>query len=61
MVLNTTKRIQQLNEGKDLPVIALTGNKRKDLVKKWVSFGLKGYLMKPSNKKDILEAVNKAL
>lgn len=59
--LNTTKRLQQINEGKDLPVIALTGNKRKDLVKKWASFGLKGYLMKPSNKKDILEAVNKAI
>lgn len=59
--LNTTKRLQKLNDGKDIPVIALTGNKRKDLVKKWASFGLKGYLMKPSNKKDILEAVNKAI
>lgn len=59
--LNTTKRLQSLNDGKDIPVIALTGNKRKDIVKKWASFGLKGYLMKPSNKKDILDAVNKAI
>ncbi len=59
--LNTTKRLHKTNDGKDIPVIALTGNKRKDLVKKWASFGLKGYLMKPSNKKEILEAVRKAI
>lgn len=59
--LNTTKRIRLLSGGKKLPIIALTGNKNKDNVKKWLNYGLNGYIVKPSSKKTILDAVNKAL
>ena len=59
--LNATKKIRQLSEGIDTPVIALTGNKNKELVKKWAHYGLKGYIIKPSTKNEILSVVKKNL
>lgn len=59
--LNTTKKIRELSDGKDVPVIALTGNKNKENVKKWLHYGLKGYIIKPSTNEAILEAVHEAL
>ncbi|WP_019614298.1 response regulator [Psychromonas ossibalaenae] len=59
--INTTKQIKAVTGGKSLPVIALTGNKNKELIKKWAEQGLNGYLLKPSNKTEILKAVNKVL
>ncbi|XPF94235.1 response regulator [Colwellia sp. RE-S-Sl-9] len=59
--LNATKKIRQLSEGIDTPVIALTGNKNKELVKKWAHYGLKGYIIKPSTKSEILSVVKKNL
>ncbi len=59
--LNATKKIRQLSGGRDIPVIALTGNKNKEIVKKWANFGLKGYIMKPSTKTEILSVVKKIL
>ncbi|WP_041417507.1 response regulator [Shewanella woodyi] len=59
--INTTKQIKAINGNKSLPVIALTGNKNKDLIKTWAEQGLKGYILKPSTKNEILEAVNKVL
>ncbi|WP_394391809.1 response regulator [Shewanella woodyi] len=59
--INTTKQIKAINGNKSLPVIALTGNKNKDLIKTWAEQGLKGYILKPSTKKEILEAVTKVL
>jgi len=59
--LNTTKKIRELSDGKDVPVIALTGNKNKENVKKWLNYGLKGYILKPSSTEAILDAVNGAL
>ena len=59
--LNATKKIRQLSGGRDIPVIALTGNKNKDIVKKWAHYGLKGYIMKPSTKTEILSVVKKTL
>ncbi|WP_448549320.1 response regulator [Thalassotalea fusca] len=59
--LNTTKKIRQFSGGKDVPVIALTGNKNKEIVKKWAAYGLKGYIMKPSTKEQILSSVARAV
>lgn len=59
--LNATKKIRQLSQGIDTPVIALTGNKNKELVKKWANYGLKGYIIKPSTKNEILSVVKKNL
>ncbi len=59
--LNTTKEIRAISGGKDVPVIALTGNKNKEIVRKWAAYGLKGYIVKPSTKEDILECVNKVM
>jgi len=59
--LNATKKIRQLSKGIDTPVIALTGNKNKELVKKWANYGLKGYIIKPSTKTEILSVVKKNL
>ena len=57
--LNVTKKIRQASGGKDIPVIALTGNKNKELIRKWAAYGLKGYIIKPSNKEEILSSVSK--
>lgn len=59
--LNATKQIKKVSGGRDIPVIALTGNKKKELIKKWASCGIKSYIVKPSSKNEILTAVNKVL
>jgi CheY-like chemotaxis protein len=59
--LNTTKTIRKQKNGEKLPIIALTGNKNRGLIKKWAEFGLHGYILKPSTKAEILSAVHKAL
>lgn len=59
--LNATKQIKKVNGGKELPVIALSGNKSKDVAKKWAAFGLKGYLVKPSSKEEIISTVSRVL
>ncbi|WP_440873719.1 response regulator [Thalassotalea sp. PLHSN55] len=57
--LNVTKKIRQVSGGKDIPVIALTGNKNKELIRKWAAYGLKGYIIKPSSKEEILSSVSR--
>ena len=57
--LNVTKKIRQASGGKDIPVIALTGNKNKELIRKWAAYGLKGYIIKPSTKEEILSSVTR--
>lgn len=59
--LNTTKHIVKTGGNNPIPVLALTGNKRKDLFKKWASLGIKGYIIKPSSKTEILEQVGKCM
>ncbi|MCF6442897.1 response regulator [Pseudoalteromonas luteoviolacea] len=59
--LNTTKHIRNVGKNIKTPVIALTGNKNKQLVKKWAEHGLDGYILKPSTKQEILAVVNKAI
>ncbi|WP_440904210.1 response regulator [Catenovulum sp. SX2] len=59
--LNATKQFRKRMGKKDLPILALTGNKNKDLVMKWVSSGINGYIMKPSSKEKIIQAVEQAI
>ncbi|WP_111977689.1 response regulator [Algibacillus agarilyticus] len=59
--LNTTKQFRKISNKSDLPIIALTSNKNKDLVKKWVAYGINSYIMKPSKKEQIISAVESAL
>ena len=59
--INTTIQIKSVSGGKELPIIALTGNKNKELIKTWAEQGLKGYILKPSTRNEILEAVNKVI
>ncbi|MCF2859218.1 response regulator [Pseudoalteromonas sp. SMS1] len=59
--LNTTKHIRNVGKNIKTPVVALTGNKNKQLVKKWAEHGLDGYILKPSTKQEILAVVNKAI
>jgi len=57
--LNTTKQLRGISKRKDTPIVALTGNTNKELIRKWASYGLKGYLIKPSNNNEILSCVSK--
>ncbi|MBW8183428.1 response regulator [Shewanella nanhaiensis] len=59
--INTTIQIKSASGGKKLPIIALTGNKNKELIKTWAEQGLKGYILKPSSKSEILEAVHRII
>lgn len=57
--VSATQQIKKISGGKKTPIIALTGNRKKEVICKWASLGLDAYLVKPSNKKDILQAVQK--
>ncbi|WP_419147668.1 response regulator [Pseudoalteromonas 'SMAR'] len=57
---NTTKNVRNIPHCKKLPIVALTSNKNKDIIRKWASLGLTGYITKPSTKSAILKAVDKA-
>ncbi|TLX48045.1 response regulator [Pseudoalteromonas phenolica] len=59
--LNTTKHIRNVGKNKLTPVVALSGNKNKQLVKKWANHGLDGYILKPSTKEEILTTIKKVL
>ncbi|CAH9052221.1 Sensor histidine kinase RcsC [Pseudoalteromonas sp. CIP111854] len=56
---NTTKNIRNIPNCKSIPIIALTSNKNKELIRKWASLGLTAYIAKPSTKQSILKAVEK--
>ncbi|CAM4138792.1 response regulator [Pseudoalteromonas ostreae] len=56
---NTTRNIRNIPNCKEVPIIALTSNKNKDLIKKWASLGLAAYITKPSTKLSILKAIEK--
>lgn len=57
--LNTTKHIRKVGKNKKTPVVALSGNKKKDIVRKWASHGLAGYIVKPSTKTEILNVIDR--
>ncbi|TMP39713.1 response regulator [Pseudoalteromonas rubra] len=56
---NTTKNIRTFKHCKKLPIIALSTNRNKDLIRKWATLGLTGYITKPSTKVTILKAIDK--
>ncbi|WP_046004704.1 response regulator [Pseudoalteromonas rubra] len=56
---NTTKNIRTFKHCKTLPIIALSTNRNKELIRKWASLGLMGYITKPSTKLAILKAIDK--
>lgn len=58
---NTTKNLRNIPHCKNLPIIAISGNKNKDIIRKWATLGLTGYITKPSTKSSLLKAVDKAL
>ncbi|WP_247749587.1 response regulator [Pseudoalteromonas viridis] len=58
---NTTKNVRAIEHCRAIPIVALTSNRNKDLIRKWASLGLGGYIVKPSTKRSILDAVNKLL
>ncbi len=58
--VNTTKVINKLTS-KPPPIVAITGNTNKDVIKKWAELGLAGYLLKPSSREEILTMVNRVL
>lgn len=57
---NTTRNIRNINHCKNLPIVALTSNKNKELIRKWATLGLTAYIAKPSTKHSILKTVEKA-
>lgn len=59
--LNATKHLRQASKRKEIPIIALTGNTNKEVIKQWASYGLNGYLLKPSNREEILASVSKVI
>lgn len=56
---NTTRNIRTFKHCKKLPIIALSTNRNKELIRKWASLGLTGYITKPSTKLAILKAIDK--
>ncbi|MCO7186931.1 MULTISPECIES: response regulator [unclassified Pseudoalteromonas] len=58
---NTTKNVRAIEHCRGIPIVALTSNRNKDLIRKWATLGLGGYIVKPSTKRSILDAVNKLL
>ncbi|WP_237113865.1 response regulator [Pseudoalteromonas rubra] len=56
---NTTKNIRTFKHCKKLPTIALSTNRNKELIRKWASLGLTGYITKPSTKLATLKAIDK--
>ncbi|TMO56655.1 response regulator [Pseudoalteromonas phenolica] len=58
---NTTKNLRNIPHCKQLPIIAISGNKNKDIIRKWATLGLTGYITKPCTKSSLLKAVEKAI
>jgi hemerythrin-like metal-binding protein len=57
--LEITKIIRE--EGNNVPIVAYVHDKDKVEIKRWIPFGLSGYLIKPSKKSAILSSVTKAI
>lgn len=59
--LKTTQMIRLSSHHQNIPIIALTANKDKSLIRQWASHKLAGYISKPSKKSVILGVLEKAL
>jgi hemerythrin-like metal-binding protein len=57
--IEITKIIRE--KGNKVPIIAYTHHREKAVIKRWVPFGLSGYLIKPSKKNIILQNITKAI
>lgn len=57
---NTTRNIRSIKGYEKLPIIALTGNRDKEMIRKWAQHGLNGYIAKPATKFAILAALKKS-
>lgn len=49
------------DEGNQVPVVAYTQYKDREAIKRWIPFGLSGYLIKPSKKSAILKSITRAV
>lgn len=58
---NTTKNLRSIPNCKNLPIVAISANKNKEIIRKWATLGLTAYITKPSTKSSLLKAVDKAL
>lgn len=58
---NTTRNLRKIPHCKELPIVAISGNKNKEIIRKWATLGLTAYITKPSTKSSLLKAVDKAL
>ena len=48
-------------EGNTVPIVAYTQHRDQNVIKRWIPFGLSGYLIKPSKKSAILSSVTNAI
>lgn len=59
--IETLKEIREREECKDIPVIMLTSMKDKNMVVESAKLGVEGYVIKPFNKQDLHERVDRVL
>ena len=59
--IETLKDIRDMEECKDIPVIMLTSMRDKDMVVESAKLGVEDYVIKPFNKQDLRERVDRVL
>ena len=59
--IETLKDIREMEECKNIPVIMLTSIKEKDIVLESAKLGVEDYIVKPFNKLDLRERVERVL
>lgn len=59
--IETLKEIREREECKDIPVIMLTSMKDKQMVVESAKLGVEGYVIKPFNKQDLHDRVDRVL
>ena len=59
--IETLKEIRDMEACKDIPVIMLTSMRDKEMVFESVKLGVEDYVIKPFNKQDLLDRVDRVL
>ncbi|MDE6640316.1 MAG: response regulator [Acetatifactor sp.] len=59
--IETLKEIRDMEECKDIPVIMLTSMRDKEMVYESVKLGVEDYVIKPFNKQDLRDRVDRVL
>ena len=59
--IETLKEIRDMKECKDIPVIMLTSMRDKEMVYESVKLGVEDYVIKPFNKQDLRDRVDRVL